>query len=100
MIDICICETVASTNSQSHGPEFDLIPEAMERMVWRSGVPMCVYGSPLHEVRNNGMGATEHPLTYWIPMHILGPLLNGTKAISILLVSPGSAVSQREGRKV
>ena len=66
----------------------------------RSGLPMCALWGPLNEVRNNGVGTTDYPLTYWIPMHILGPLLKGRKAISILLVSAESAVSQREGRKV
>ena len=32
-------------------------------------------------------------------MHILGPLLNGRKAISINFFSAGSVVSQRKGSK-
>ena len=43
---------------------------------------MCVLWTPLNEVRNNVVGTTDYPLTYWIPMHILGPLLKGRKAIS------------------
>ena len=47
-------------------------------------------------------GAQEETwvFAYWIPMHILGPLLKGRKAISILFFSSELAVSQREGRKV
>lgn len=69
---------------------------------------------PLYSQENKGNGqresnlnaegrwvtGTSGALAYLTPMHILGPLLKGRKAMSINLFSAGSVVSHREGLKV
>ncbi len=65
---------------------------------WAERVCVCKKG---RKKERKQLGRSDRDrLTYWIPMHILDPLLKGRKAVSMLLFSPGSAVSQREGRKV
>lgn len=87
MVDICVCET--ATECQLNLGSLSILQKIKGHRQRESH---------LHELGWWGAGKNG-ALAYWIPMHILGPLLKGRKARSIDFFSAGSVVSQREGSK-
>lgn len=88
MVDICVCETAIKCQLNLGSPF----------------TPKKIKGNGQRESNLNAEGrwvtGTSGALAYLTPMHILGPLLKGRKAMSINLFSAGSVVSHREGLKV